>query len=426
MNPVLAPEKQRSPVSNLIAGVLGGLMVLIAGAILIATDVIDTGDTRTVVRQAPISQRATDPAATDGGRTVQDIYRAEGSSVVFIQSEGVSESSPFGQQQGTATGSGFVVDKDGTVLTNAHVVEGAKSVTVSFEEGGDSIDAEVKGVDADSDLAVLKIDPGAVDGLRAIPLGDSSKAQVGDPAVAIGNPLGFQRTVTTGIVSALGRQIDAPSGFSISNVIQTDASINPGNSGGPLLDAQGRVIGINSQIATGGGQGSVGIGFAVPIDTAKDLLPKLRQGREIERAYLGVQMADVTSDVASQLDLPVDHGALIQSVEDGSPADDAGLRAGHDQTSGGVTAGGDLIVSVDGKEIDGAQDVVNAVSGKQPGDKIEIEFYRGDDKRSAEVELAERPEQLSSSQQQQQQEPQSPQSPQSPDENDEGLPFDLP
>ena len=413
MNPVLAPEKQRSPVSNLIAGVLGGLIVLIAGAILIATDVIDTGDTRTVVRQAPISQPASNPAATDGGRTVQDIYRAEGSSVVFIQSEGVSEASPFGQQQGTATGSGFVVDKDGTILTNAHVVEGAKSVTVSFEEGGDSIDAEVKGVDADSDLAVLKIDPGAVDGLRAIPLGDSSKAQVGDPVVAIGNPLGFQRTVTTGIVSALGRQIDAPSGFSISNVIQTDASINPGNSGGPLLDAQGRVIGINSQIATSGGQGSVGIGFAVPVNIAKRLLPQLRQGKEIQRAYLGVQMAAVNDQVQQELNLPVGAGALITDAVKGGPAADAGLRGGTD-ASGAPSGDGDVIVAIDGKKVADPDAVAAAVSAKKPGDKMEIEVYRGDAKRTLTVTLGERPDQLSQSGST------SPDQPQPPDNNGGG------
>ena len=168
-------------------------------------------------------------------------------------------------------------------------MEGADSVTVSFEEGGEEIDAEVKGVDTSSDLAVLKIDPSDVEDLAVLPLGDSSKAQVGDAVVAIGNPFGYSRTVTTGIVSGLQREITAPDGFQISNVIQTDASINPGNSGGPLLDAQGRVIGINSQIATGGGQGSVGIGFAVPVNTAKELLPKLKQGGEIKRAYLGHQ-----------------------------------------------------------------------------------------------------------------------------------------
>jgi S1-C subfamily serine protease len=405
------PTKQRLGSSNLIAGVLGGLVVLVVGAILIETDVIDTGDSTTrVVRQAPISQTATDPAAAQSGKTVQDIYRQEGRGVVFIQSEGVTGGeNAFGeQQQGTATGSGFVVDKDGTIITNAHVVDGASKVTVSFEEGGDAIDADVKGVDDDADIAVLKINPEGRN-LTVLPLGDSSKLSVGDPVVAIGNPFGLQRTVTTGIVSALQRQVDAPSGFPISDVIQTDASINPGNSGGPLLNAKGEVIGINSQIATGGGQGSVGIGFAVPIDQAKRELPKLRAGQEIKRAYLGVVMADVTDQIAKQLDLPVKEGALVQTVTNGSPADKAGLHAGS--SSG---RGADVIVSIDGKSVTSADDVVQAVSEKEPGDSVEIEYYRGDGKRTVTVKLGERPEQVASTGSQQ-----------SPDDNG-GLPFNLP
>ena len=296
-------------------------MVLLTGAVLIATDVIDTGDSGTVVRQSPVTQTAAD----GDGRTVRDIYKEEGRGVAFISAEGVSESegeSPFGSpQEGTATGSGFVVDEEGTIVTNAHVVSGAESVSVSFTEDGEQVDAEVKGVDTSTDLAALQVDPGDVEGgLDPIPLGDSSQAEVGDPVVAIGNPFGFTRTVTTGIVSALARQIQAPDGFPIRNVIQTDASINPGNSGGPLLDGEGRVIGINSQIATGGtSQGSVGIGFAVPINTAKSLLPDLREGNDIERAYLGVSMADVTEEVAEQLDLPTDSGALVQEATPGGP-----------------------------------------------------------------------------------------------------------
>jgi S1-C subfamily serine protease len=404
MNPVTSPDKQRPVASNLIAGALGGLIVLVLGAVLIATDVIETGDSNTVVRQPQISQPASDPSA-GGGRSVQDIYREEGRGVAFIQAEGVSDSSIFGQEGGTATGSGFVVDEDGTILTNAHVVDGAEQVSVSFEENGEAIEAEVKGVDPDTDLAVLKIDPDEVEELTVLPLGDSSELEVGDPVVAIGNPFGLQRTVTTGIVSALQRQIDAPSGFSISNVIQTDASINPGNSGGPLLDAQGRVIGINSQIATGGGQGSVGIGFAVPVDTAKDLLPRLREGEEIERAYLGVRMADLTEDAAAELDLPVDQGALIERVEDGGPAEEAGLRAVETDFSGQVTDPGDVIVAVDGEPVRGADDVVSAIAGKQPGDTVELEVYRGDDKRTERVELGERPEALGASGEQQQDDP---------------------
>jgi S1-C subfamily serine protease len=400
MNTMTSPPKQRFAVSHIVAGVLGGLIVLVIGSILIATDVIDTGDTtKEVVRQAPISQSANNTGATSSGRTVQDIYKNEGRGVVFIQSQGVSGGTDlFGQeQQGTATGSGFVVDKDGTIITNAHVVDGASKVTVSLEEGGDQIDAKVLGVDNDSDVAVLKIDPDGKD-LTVLPLGNSSKLEVGDPVVAIGNPFGLQRTVTTGIVSALQRQVDAPSGFPINDVIQTDAAINPGNSGGPLLDANGNVIGINSQIATGGGQGSVGIGFAVPINTVKELLPKLKAGESVKHAYLGVRMGDLTSDDAKRLNVPVNDGAIIGLVDSGSPAGKAGLKAR------------DVIVAIDGKSVSSADDVVSTVGGKQAGDTVSIEYYRGNDKHTATVKLGERPKQLNNASQQ----------------SEDGLPFQLP
>jgi S1-C subfamily serine protease len=391
-----------NPIANILSGLLGGLVVLVLGAILISTDVIDTGDSNTVVqRQSPMTSPASDDS--NGGRTVRDIYASEGRGVAFISAQGVSsqESSPFGTpQEGEATGSGFVVDKDGTILTNAHVVDGADSVTVSFEDGGKEIPAEVKGVDTSSDLAALKIDPSDVENLEVLPLGDSSKAEVGDPVVAIGNPFGYSRTVTTGIVSGLQREIVAPDGFQISNVIQTDASINPGNSGGPLLDADGRVIGINSQIATGGGQGSVGIGFAVPVNTAKELLPQLRQGGEIQHAWLGVQMSDVNADVAKQLDLPVDHGALVVEATQDGPADDAGIEGGDSDTG----AGGDVITAIDGKRIDTSDDLAAAVAAKKPGDSVEIEYYRDGEQDTVEVELGERPSSLG--QQAEQQPPQ--------------------
>jgi S1-C subfamily serine protease len=385
--------------AHVLSGALGGIVVLVIGAVLIATNVVDTGDTTREVVQQPISQ-PTSQANAKEGRTVSDIYKQEGKGVVYVQARGVSEeSSPFGlpgSQQGTATGSGFVVDKDGTILTNAHVVEGASSVTVSFDEnGGDAIKADVKGLDTSSDLAVLKVDPDKVKDV--LPLGDSSKIQVGDPVVAIGNPFGFTRTVTTGIVSALQRQINAPNGFPIRNVIQTDAAINPGNSGGPLLDSQGRVIGINSQIATGGqSNGSVGIGFAIPINTAKSLLPRLEKGGKIERSYLGVEMTDVTKQLADQLHLPTDHGALIQSVVRGGPADEAGLHGGRGDTTAGVSAGGDLIVKVAGKDVKSSDDVANAIAAKKPGDKVDVEYYRGGDKKKTEVTLGKRPSQLQS------------------------------
>ena len=382
------------PLSNILSGVVGGLIVLVIGAVLIATDVIDTGDTQTVVRQSPVTQPASG-SDSGGGRTINEIYKQEGRGVAFIEARGVSsdQGSPFGlPQEGDATGSGFVVDKQGDIITNAHVVEGADSVQVSFDESGTSVPAEVKGVDTSSDLAVLKVDPSDVKGgVTPVPLGDSSNAEVGDPVIAIGNPFGYSRTVTQGIVSAVQRQIQAPNGFTISNVIQTDAPINPGNSGGPLLDGNGRVIGINSQIATGGGQGSVGIGFAVPIDTAKKLLPDLKAGETIERAYLGVNMQGVNKQLAEDLNLPVDHGALVVSVTPDSPAEDAGLRGGRTETSQGVPAGGDLIVAIDGKDMADEEAVATAIAGHKPGDKVEIEYYRGDEKKTVTVDLAKRP-----------------------------------
>jgi S1-C subfamily serine protease len=385
----------RSPLSNLLAGALGGLVVLIAGAALMATGVIDTGDdTREVVRQQPIARPAADNP--DDARTVSDIYKEEGKGVVFIEARGVTDQqeSPFGlpQERGTATGSGFVVDEEGTILTNSHVVEGAQGVTVSFrEDRSDSVEARVAGRDPSTDLAVLKVDADEVKDLKPLPLGSSKSAEVGDPLVAIGNPFGFTRTVTTGIVSGVQRRIDAPNEFTIANAIQTDASINPGNSGGPLLDAQGRVIGINAQIATGGSQGSVGVGFAIPIDTAKKLLPKLENGEDIQRGFLGVEMRGVDDAIARDLNLPVKRGALIQRVTPSGPADKAGLRAGRTETIERTVVGGDVIVGVDGEDVKSPDDVARIIEAKRPGDEVEIEFFRRDDRKKVTAKLAKRP-----------------------------------
>jgi S1-C subfamily serine protease len=384
MNPA---TQSRSRAGTLLAGVLGGLVVLVVGAVLIATDVIDTGDDRTVVRSAPPLSNAADGEDTEG-RTVQDIYRDAGRGVVFIEAQNVSADSPFGfpqEEGGPATGSGFVVDRDGHIVTNDHVVSGADQVSVSFEEGGEAVDADVVGEDPSSDLALLKVDPDDAE-LQPIPLGSSDGVSVGDPVVAIGNPFGLSRTVTTGIVSAKQRQIRAPNGFSIDDVIQTDASINPGNSGGPLLDARGEVIGVNSQIATGGGQGSVGIGFAVPVKTVKDVVRQLKEDGTVERPYLGVNMAPVTEDVARQLDLPVDSGVIVVGVPQGGPADEAGLRAGI-----GASDPGDVIVEIDGREVTSPDDLTAILADKEPGDEVEVVFYRGDDRRTARIELGSRP-----------------------------------
>lgn len=393
---------------NFLSSILGGLVVLVLGAVLIATGVIDTGDTKREVvtnNTRPVSDAGTkaSDSTPKSGRSVAQIYKDEGQGVVFVKSEGVksagSSNSPFGQpdsQGSTATGSGFVVSSDGYIVTNAHVVDGAKKVSVSFKEDtSDFVDATVKGRDVSSDIAVLKVDPSKVKNIRPVPLGDSKHATVGDPVIAIGNPFGFTRTVTTGIVSAVQRTIEAPNNFTIADVIQTDAAINPGNSGGPLLDADGRVIGINAQIATGGSSsssgGSVGIGFAIPVNTLKTLLPRLEKGGEIQRGFLGVSTTSVTPDVASQLKLTAKSGALIQQVTRGGPAAAAGLKAGKNPTSSGLLAGGDVIVGADGKDVKSSDQLVNIISAKKPGDKVEIKYQRGDKVKSTEVTLKKRP-----------------------------------
>ncbi|HEX2387722.1 MAG TPA: trypsin-like peptidase domain-containing protein, partial [Solirubrobacterales bacterium] len=294
---------------------------------------------------------------------------------------------------GTATGSGILIDGDGHVLTNAHVVDGSSSVTVKFGDG-DPLPAKVLGVDDSTDIAVLSVDAGSVDA-SPLQLGDSDAVKVGDGAIAIGNPYGLDRTVTSGIISALQRQISAPNGFTISDVIQTDAAINPGNSGGPLIDANGRVIGVNSQIATGSGSsGSVGIGFAVPINTAKSVAQQIIDGGSVEHAYLGIEGADLNSDLARVLNLDVDQGVLVQKVTPDGPAADAGLQAG-DATVGiegaQVKAGGDVITAIDGKTITGMEDLISVVNAKQPGDTVTLTVLRDGSSHDVTVKLADRP-----------------------------------
>ena len=278
------------------------------------------------------------------------------------------------------------------------------------------VEAKIVGTDLSTDLAVLKVDPDDAPKLTPLKLGDSTKLRVGDPVIAIGNPFGYDRTVTTGIVSALQRQISAPNNFQIDNVIQTDAAINPGNSGGPLIDARGEVVGINSQIATGGSSGSVGIGFAVPVSTAEQIVPQLKEDGEVERAYLGVTTTTVSEDLAERHNLPVDEGALIQEVADGAPADEAGLRGGRTEIAEGIRIGGDIIVRVDGQDIARNSDVADAILDNEPGDEVEIEYFRGDDRKTTTVELGERPQSLESGS--------LPQGGEEPP--DEGLPFPLP
>ena len=377
------------------AGVLGGVVAVVIGAILIGAGVIDTGSKKTVIQQAPLS--ATRPVAQQsqgGGLTVNQIYNKVGPGVAFIQSSIVQQTAnPFGfpqQQKGTASGSGFVLNKQGNIVTNAHVVDGASNVQVSFNNGN-PVPATIVGKDLSTDVAVLKVDPSKVK-LTPVALGDSSKLQVGDPVVAIGNPFDFNDTVTTGVVSALQREIQAPNNFSIDHAIQTDAAINPGNSGGPLLNANGDVVGINSQIATSGSsKGNVGIGFAIPINLAKQVIPQLIKSGKVQHAFIWITTAPIDPTVVKAAHLPVNNGALVQAVQSGSPAAKAGLQAGHNQTSQGIKLGGDLIVGVAGHTINKPDDIAAAIADKKPGDTIQITFFRGQTKKTVSLTLANRP-----------------------------------
>jgi len=252
----------------------------------------------------------------------------------------------------------------------------------------------VVGTDPATDVALLKVDAPA-DSLHPLALGDSSKVEVGEPVVAIGNPFGLDRTVTSGIVSALQRQIQAPNGFSISHVIQTDAAINPGNSGGPLIDSSGSVIGINSQIQTGGGSGgNVGIGFAVPINTAREVVQQIEEHGEVKHAYLGISGGTITPDLAKALKLPVKEGVLVNEVVKGGPADQAGIKGGDTSATiegASFRLGGDVITEVDGKKITGMEEVINAVNAASPGDKMELTVDRDDKSQTIAVTLGVRP-----------------------------------
>jgi len=394
MPPVRRQAPPRSTAGPaLVGGIAGGLAVAAVGATLFATGLLDTGETREVVREVAAAPGPTIEASTGERVSVNSIYRRAAPGVVFITARVLREQeSPFGlplEQEGLATGSGFVLDRRGYILTNAHVVAGAADVRVRFEENGDLVRARVVGRDTSTDMAVLKVDPKDAE-LRPLRLADSSKLRVGDAVIAIGNPFGFDRTVTTGIVSALQRQITAPNGFEINDVIQTDAAINPGNSGGPLLNASGQVVGINSQIATRTG-GSVGIGFAVPSNTAKRVIPELERNGRVRRAYLGVTTRAVTPALARAVNLPVERGVLIQDVVPGGPADRADLRPGDIRTEEGVVLGGDVIVKVAGRKVAKPEDVSAAIANRKPGEAIEIEFYRDDELQKKRVKLGTRP-----------------------------------
>ncbi|MHB8492496.1 MAG: S1C family serine protease [Solirubrobacteraceae bacterium] len=392
----------------------------VAGGALVAVVIAAAGglgsSTKTITRveSSPIVPSSANASQQNVGLSAHAIYERTAPGVVFVASTVVRHSeSPFeffrgeGTQQGTDTGSGIVIDANGTILTNWHVVENAVKVTVSLGENSRAIEAKVVGKDPSKDIAVLRIPTEGVT-LHPIKLGNSSAVQVGEPVLAIGNPFDLERTLTTGVVSALQRQIQAPNGFAITNVIQTDAPINPGNSGGPLLNTRGEVIGINSQIETAGTNGNIGIGFAIPINTAKTELPELEKGQTVSEGYLGVETVSVNGSLSVPgLNLPVKEGALVESVQQGTPAEKAGIHGGDVEAHIGGSAveiGGDIITGIDGKPVKSSEDLASAITTKKAGQTVSIELWHatgnggGYQKKTVQVTLANRPATLHTSQ----------------------------
>ena len=370
------------PFAALAAAALLGGGVALGGAF--AAGAFD-GTTTTVVQQAAPGDVGTAvPAAVSGALTINEIYKRSGPGVVQITST---------TGDGQALGSGFVIDKSGHIVTNFHVIEDATDIEVRFSND-DTLKATLVGSDPSTDLALLRVDAGAR-ALTPLVLADSDRVEVGDTVVAIGNPFGLERTVTSGIVSALQRAVRAPNGFAIDHVIQTDAPINHGNSGGPLLNTRGEVIGVNSQIETGGsGDGNVGVGFAVPSNTVETVVAQLLQSGKVEHAYLGVEATELDADLAGTFRLPVDAGLLVENVTDGSGAAKAGLRPGDEQTviaGQSYRIGGDVIVAADGEQVASIEDLRGVIASHRPGDTIELQIYRDGTKKTVTVTLGRQP-----------------------------------
>jgi S1-C subfamily serine protease len=373
----------RRAVGLLAAALLGGGVAL-GGAAALG----QLGKETTIINQVPAPSSSA-PAAFQHTqrRSINDIYHASAPGVVHIdtttklqQPDDPFFGNPFGAPDTQrALGSGFVIDKAGHIVTNYHVVNGASSIFVSFSDS-ERIKAKLVGQDPSTDIAVLKVDVRSR-ALKSLPLGDSDAVRVGDQVIAIGNPFGLDRSVTAGIVSAVQRRIEAPNRLSISRAIQTDAALNKGNSGGPLLNAQGQVIGVNAQIETGGAsQGNVGIGFAIPINTVKDVAAALIRNGKVDHAFLGIEGKTLEPEIARLFHLPVTRGVLVASVRPGSGAARAGLRSptSHVTVEGeSWPAGGDLIVKADGRAVSTIESLIDVIAAKEPGDQIDLEVIRG-------------------------------------------------
>ena len=394
------PRSLLNPIAALaVAGLLGGGAAL-GGAALFGK-LGGTTTTTFVQPEVAAASATTQAAAATSTLSINEIYRRSAPGVVQITSTSSSKTgtdpffgTPFSSPSQQALGSGFVLDMAGHIVTNYHVVQGATKIEVSFSDQS-SHSATIVGSDPSTDLAVLKVDA-PVRALTPLPLGNSDLAQVGDQVVAIGNPFGLDRTATAGIISAIQRRITAPNGFSIDHALQTDAPINHGNSGGPLLDAHGDVVGVNSQIETGGNatEGNVGIGFAVPANTVKNVVAQILANGKVAHAYLGVTVQDLDTNLVRLFHLPVPAGVLVQTVQAGSGAEKAGVKGGTQQTTvagESYRMGGDLIVAAGGKPITSTGALRDLIAGYKPGDKLSLTLYRGTKKITVAVTLGRQP-----------------------------------
>ncbi|PYS88744.1 MAG: peptidase S1 [Acidobacteria bacterium] len=328
----------------------------------------NTGSASSLTEASPVPSGISDPSTVSDEQNSIEVYRAVAPGVAFINTTSYQQDMWGDTQEGKGNGSGSVIDTEGHILTNYHVIEKAQKLTVSF--GGEKVyPAKVIGGDPDTDLAVIQIEPPA-GGVTVVPMGDSNNLVVGQKVLAIGNPFGLDRTLTTGVISGLQRPIRARNNRPIDAAIQTDASINPGNSGGPLLDKFGRMIGINSQILSPAG-GSVGVGFAVPINTAKRVIPQLIQNGAVNRPKLGASLPSVEDLAQRGYRMPVQQGLLVYQLVPGGSAEKAGL---HGVTTDGTL--GDILISADGQKLADMDDLFRLLDKKQIGDTVNFEVYR--------------------------------------------------
>jgi S1-C subfamily serine protease len=388
----------KTALTALISAIIGGLVT----ALFLFVGVYgleDRSDSVTIKEVAPPHKSSGGtigtPADTGGSSTVHEVYTRDGRGVVSVDVAATSDAGPAG-------GSGFVVDEAGHIVTNQHVVEGAEEISVSFADGVRR-EAEVVGQDPSTDVALIQVDAPRK-ALKPLTLGDSNSVGVGEPVIAIGNPLNVGISVTTGIVSGLGRPIKAPNNYTINDAVQTDAAINPGNSGGPLLDSRGTVIGINAQIASESG-GSEGVGFAVPINTVKSVIKQLVTEGKVVHGYIGVSMYQFSIDELSayaglseraldeQYGLP-GNGAIVSAVTPDGPAEKAGIRGGDEKVIEGIPVPmGDVITGIEGDPVSSSEDVIEVVNSVKPGEGLLMTVVTpGEKERRVKVTVGTRPE----------------------------------